>query len=478
MIGGDFVISLILVFVIIWFLWKLYVNYVERRFKSINNGKSIPGPDPSFLGLKEFLVYARGSIGGLLEKYGHYGPLIRVYVGPFVWILASDLQSYQALLSKGKAFQRGKMFQAINLITPGALFVTEGTEWRRHRLAMSPFFAEEEFDRFRPEIWRIVKEEFDEKEDGKSLKVKDFVRGITSRVLMKSLFNVSVNKNNAEELKRFNSVIGIIDDCLAPLILVGFLAPILLRTTFMKNLVNKKTASFKQVIKDMKENPDPDCLWQQMTKNDKFTWEEFENESIGLIAAGFDTTTVALCWIIHSLSKYPEVKSKLKQEIDSVLGGEIPTSEDIKRLPYLERVIFESIRYHPVGLFNNRTAIEQDSIGDYQIPKDSTLFACAGNAIRNSVDNPDIFDPERFSDENMKQFSRIAMSNFGGGPHMCIGKYLALFEIKLIIVYILQHGDIEVDLTTDEINPHFPLNMPTHLTATIKKHKNIRHSSL
>jgi len=435
---------------------------------SINNGRSIPGPNPSFLGLKEFIIYAKGSITGLLEKYGHYGPVIRVYVGPFVWILLSDLQSYQTLFMKTKSFHRGKMHQAAGLIAPNALFTTEGTEWRRQRLAMNPYFAEEEMERYCSDILNIAKEEIDELENDKPFLMKDFIRVITARVLMKCLFNVSVNKKNAEELKRFNDAIGVIgDQWVGIYLIIGLLCPILTKTTFMKNLMNKKTVPFKTVIKEMKENPSPDCLWQQLTQNDKFTWEEFENQSVGLMIAGFDTTTYSICWVFHSLTKYPEIKSKLKQEIDSVLGGKTPTSADLKHLPYLEKVILETLRFQPIATYASRTAIEQDSIGDYNIPKDITLFTTS-DSVKNAVDNPHIFDPDRINEENMKQFSKIAMSSFGWGPHQCVGKYLAMLEMKLIIVTLLQKGDIKVDLTTDEINPHFPVRNPKKLTA-IKK---------
>jgi len=278
----------------------------------------------------------------------------------------------------------------------------------------------------------------------------------------------SQQKKNAEELKRFNDAIGVIgDQWVGIYLIIGLLCPILTKTTFMKNLMNKKTVPFKTVIKEMKENPSPDCLWQQLTQNDKFTWEEFENQSVGLMIAGFDTTTYSICWVFHSLTKYPEIKSKLKQEIDSVLGGKTPTSADLKHLPYLEKVILETLRFQPIATYASRTAIEQDSIGDYNIPKDITLFTTS-DSVKNAVDNPHIFDPDRINEENMKQFSKIAMSSFGWGPHQCVGKYLAMLEMKLITVTLLQKGDIKVDLTTDEINPHFPVRNPKKLTA-IKK---------
>jgi len=219
----------------------------------------------------------------------------------------------------------------------------------------------------------------------------------------------------------------------------------------------------------VKENTDPDCLWKQLEENGKFTWEEFENESIGLFFAGFETTSSVLCWVIHSLSKFPSVKSKLKQEIDSTLHGKQPTSKDLDSLPYLQKFILEALRYMEFIRMENRTSVEQGSLGDYQIPQGFSIFESTGYLIRNAVDNPDLFDPDRFNEENMKELSKIVLQTFGTGPRACIGKYIALLEIKLIIVFILQQNkDFEVDITLDQINIHLPTKSQSHLKAMIK----------
>jgi len=232
-------------------------------------------------------------------------------------------------------------------------------------------------------------------------------------------------------------------------------------------MFRKKTAPFKQILQDIKENPNPESLWQQVTHIGKFTWEEFENESMGLLAAGFGSTSISLCWVLHSLTKYPSVKSKVKQEIDSVLGGRSPTTKDLDNLPYLEKFILETFRFHPIIRMNSRNAIEQDSIGEYQIPKGTVMYECPNYTIRTAVDNPDIFDPDRFNQENMKELSKIAMSTFSMGYHVCVGKNLALLELKLITVFLMQQNtEIDVDITKDYFNPCLPTKTPNLLTAT------------
>jgi cytochrome P450 len=53
-------------------------------------------------------------------------------------------------------------------------------------------------------------------------------------------------------------------------------------------------------------------------------------------------------------------------------------------------------------------------------------------------DDPDCFDPERFSQERSATRPRFAYLPFGGGPRICIGAQLALIEVSLLVATIAQ----------------------------------------
>jgi len=409
----------------------------------------------------------------LAKAYGHHGPVFRVFIGPSVCDIVNDFETLSHLYGKTKSFQReGAVFRGMKVIAPGALFNTEGMEWRRHRTAMNPFFAEEEVDKFCSDILTIAQEEYDDIEPGKPFLLEKWTSALTSRILMKTLFDVSVNKKIATELKRLNDSIPVFDDWVGMVLMAYMICPSFIeKTQILKKFIERKTSTFKGIIKEMKENPTPDCLWQQLTVNGKFTWEEFESESFGLMFAGYETTSYSLCYLLLCLSKYPEAKLKLKQEINNVLGGKLPTAQDIKNLPYLDKFILESLRLQPIVLVANRTAVAQDSIGEYQIPKDTIIFGCPWNIIPKSGEDPEKFDPDRYNEENYKQLSKIPMAIFAVGPHQCVGKNLAMLEMKLITVLLLQNEDLEVNTTMkDEFNSHAPTRVPKKLTA-IKKSK-------
>jgi cytochrome P450 len=74
---------------------------------------------------------------------------------------------------------------------------------------------------------------------------------------------------------------------------------------------------------------------------------ELRDQVVTLFFAGFETTVVALAWIWLLFSQNPAVEARFHEELDTVLGGRAPLSEDLKALAYTSQVIQESLRIYP-----------------------------------------------------------------------------------------------------------------------------------
>jgi cytochrome P450 len=142
----------------------------------------------------------------------------------------------------------------------------------------------------------------------------------------------------------------------------------------------------------------------------------------------------------YVLSQYPEVEQRLHAELETVLGGHPPTVEQLADLPYTLMVIQETMRlYSPVfGL--TRHAIHDDSIGGYHIPANSLIFVSQYCTHRHPEfwENPEVFDPERFTPERSAGRPRFAYFPFGGGPRQCIGNTFALMEAQMVLATVAQ----------------------------------------
>lgn len=77
------------------------------------------------------------------------------------------------------------------------------------------------------------------------------------------------------------------------------------------------------------------------------------------------------------MTLYPDVQKKAQEEVDRVVGsGRLPTMEDRGNLPYIEAIVNEVLRWHPVAPMGlPHTSTEDDICEGYLIPKGSMILA-------------------------------------------------------------------------------------------------------
>ena len=164
------------------------------------------------------------------------------------------------------------------------------------------------------------------------------------------------------------------------------------------------------------------------------------DEVITLLLAGHETTDVALCWTWYLLAQHQECEQRLHAEVDAVLGARLPTVEDLPNLPYSRMVLEESLRLYPPAWSFSRNALADDELGGYHIKAGSTILLCPYTTHRHPAfwEQPEVFDPLRFSPERTASRPPYAYFPFGGGPRLCIGSAFALMEAQLILATVAQ----------------------------------------
>jgi cytochrome P450 len=90
--------------------------------------------------------------------------------------------------------------------------------------------------------------------------------------------------------------------------------------------------------------------------------------------AGHETTSTSICWTLYLISINPEIEKKARQEIDSVLCGQIPTLENIAKLNYISCIIQESLRLYPPQPAFVRRSLFDTKIGNFTIPQGVFFF--------------------------------------------------------------------------------------------------------
>lgn len=180
-----------------------------------------------------------------------------------------------------------------------------------------------------------------------------------------------------------------------------------------------------------------------------------------------DTTLVTTEWAMYELAKNPKCQERLLHEIQEVCGSDNVTEEHLQKLPYLNAVFHETLRYHsPVPIIPPRYVHEDTEIGGYRIPAGSdiavNLYAC--NMNKNDWENPREWNPDRFLSTKYDQFDMYKTMAFGGGKRVCAGSlqaYLisctAIGRMVQEFEWKLREGEEEnvltLQLTTHKLHP-------------------------
>ncbi len=170
------------------------------------------------------------------------------------------------------------------------------------------------------------------------------------------------------------------------------------------------------------------------------------SESMQLLVAGHETSSNGLSWLLYLLSTHPDCLERVRQEFFSVLGDAPLSYADVMKFEFTTQVINEALRLYPPFWMIDRVAVSDDRVGDVVIPAGSTVIVYvygAHHAPRYWQD-PERFDPERFTKEEVKQRTPFTFLPFGGGPRVCIGQHYAMLQILMILSELIRRYDFEL----------------------------------
>jgi cytochrome P450 len=149
-------------------------------------------------------------------------------------------------------------------------------------------------------------------------------------------------------------------------------------------------------------------------------------------------------WAISELLKKPEVIAKATEELDRVIGrGRWVTEKDMPSLPYVDAIVKETMRLHPVApLLVPRLAREDTTVAGYDIPAGTRVLVSVWSIGRDPElwDAPEEFMPERFLGSKLDVKGQdYELLPFGSGRRMCPGYSLGLKVIQVSLANLL-HG--------------------------------------
>ncbi|KAL0127791.1 hypothetical protein PUN28_003203 [Cardiocondyla obscurior] len=200
---------------------------------------------------------------------------------------------------------------------------------------------------------------------------------------------------------------------------------------------------FIDTLIDLKDNPD------KLGVNN-VTDAFIAAQSFVFFAAGFETSSSTMSYAMYELAQNQSIQDKVREEIKEVLNNDdgVILYENIKKMSYLEKIFQETLRKYPPVMYLTRKPItnytfegtkidirkgQQVIIPTYAIHHDPNIYP-----------NPEVFDPERFTPENMKQRNPMYHLPFGDGPRNCIGARFAVNQTKVGLIKVLTNYKIDI----------------------------------
>ncbi|CAM8971590.1 hypothetical protein QQ045_030799 [Rhodiola kirilowii] len=169
------------------------------------------------------------------------------------------------------------------------------------------------------------------------------------------------------------------------------------------------------------------------------------------VAAGtIDTSGAGILWTLSELFRQPRILKKLQDEIESVIGKNRTVEEtDLTKFIYLDMVVKESLRLHPVApLLLPHESREDIVIDGYFIPKKSRIIVNAHAIGRDPAswsENSEEFYPERFEGSSLDiKGHDFQLIPFGAGRRGCAGMHLGLTTVKIVVAQLVHCFDWEL----------------------------------
>jgi cytochrome P450 len=370
-------------------------------------------------------------------------------MGPFDVYLVSDPELIrEVLVTNHRRYHKGRGLQEAKRLLGDGLLTSEGDFHRRQRRLAQPAFHHTRIAAYGQVMSSYADRAQSRWHDGQVVDVHREMTDLTLAIVGKTLFDTDVEGSDVRVVREsLTSVLEMFDRMTSPIAPLLDLLPFPSMRRFQQARDTLDALVYRMIEERRRVGTDRGDLLSMllMATDDEhdgggMTDEQLRDEALTIFLAGHETTANALTWTWYLLSQHPEVEHRLHQELETVLGGRLPSADDLPSLPYTEMVLSESLRLYPPAWVMGRRTIEPHQLGPYPIPEGGTLLMSQYLMHHDPRWYPDPyrFDPDRWTPEAQAGRPKFAFFPFGGGPRLCIGESFAWMEGELALATIAQ----------------------------------------
>ena len=210
----------------------------------------------------------------------------------------------------------------------------------------------------------------------------------------------------------------------------------------------------------------------EKTNDEKLSKDVLTAHMVSLYGDGFETSSITLSFIGYHLAVHKDVQEKLRAEVQSTIakhGGQL-TFEGLKEMTYMDQVMNESQRCCTAfGIMSKLCTAEFELEGSDGLRcrvKPGTEIAIPVWALHHDPEHwpdPEVFDPDRFSNDRKQDIKKMTFLPFGEGPRMCVGMRMGLLQLKACLASLMNNYRLELSPKTQlplKFSPAYFLTAP------------------
>ncbi|HEY3528760.1 MAG TPA: cytochrome P450 [Nocardioides sp.] len=415
---------------------KMALPVANQHFAEIDPGQLPPGP--RWHGLLQsigLLRFRHRFIPAMHRRYGDVFSLKILPEGRWLVIFNRPEHVKEIFAGDPEVFHAGKGNAILGpIMGEHSLLLQDGKEHKRARALLMPAFNGQALRGYRDLVDRVAAEQVGRWRSGEEFRSLDRMNALTLEVILRVVFGVT-EEGRLDELRPcVNRTVNV-----SPAVLLGWGYPVLQRFgTWRKTVENayRLDELMYAEIRERRAAPDLDRRSDVLSRlilagneGDRLTDEELRDQLVTLLLAGHETTASALSWALYELGRDRALLARAREAAR--------TGDD----DFLEAVLKEAMRLHPVIPMVVRTLMRPTTVAGWDLPAGATVgpSILIAHGRDDNHPEPERFDPARFLGQNPPVNTWIP---FGGGVRRCIGAGFSLMEGVAVLRQVLTAYDV------------------------------------
>jgi cytochrome P450 len=321
-----------------------------------------------------------------------------------------------------------------------SLLLQDGAEHKRARKLLMPAFNGHALRSYQDMISDLARDEVAHWPAGRPFRSHDRMNVLTLEVILRVVFGVTDEQRLAALRPRVYATVNV-----SPAVLLVWTFPNLHRIGPWKAAVQNQVELDELIYAEIRERRTATDLGDRTDvlsrliregeeSGDRLDDMELRDQLVTLLLAGHETTATALAWALYELGRHPDLMRRTQAAADAA---------DADGDAWLDAVLKESMRLHPVIPMVVRTLMKPQTIAGIEIPRGATVgpSILITHSRADNYEDPERFDPERFLGHNPPTNTWIP---FGGGVRRCIGAGFAMMEGVAVLREVFKAVDVVV----------------------------------